>query len=160
MRSKDWKDWPSEGLHEKPFYNPDTKCIQHFDKNIKFVSKVEHGNKSDPASRKKVIEKIQLDDSLVTVTHHSLHSMLGYLADVKLYNRIREKTKKQYLSDFCNLFSTVTDSNVRDACGILLDTCKLYCLCNGTSQEDLVQYINSLSVRDLEETNFEGCSSQ
>lgn len=118
------------------------------------MSKVEE-NRSGSASRRTVTEKAVLDDRLATITHQSLHSVLGYVADVREYNRIREKAKKQYLGDFCHLFPTIMDNNVRDACEVLLDTCKLYSLCNGIAEENLVQYINSLSLSDLEGINFE-----
>lgn len=155
LRRKDWKEWPSEGLHEKPFYNPDTKCMHHFDKDSLFTSKLEEETTNESTSKKIVQRKREVDDDLATLTHQTLHSVLGYVADVKRYNRIREKAKKHYLGDFWSLFSTIADNNVRDACEILLNSCKLYCLCHGINEKDMVSYINSISVSDLEKADFD-----
>lgn len=150
LRSEDWKEWPSEGLHEKPFFNPLTKRLHRFDKNAKFTSKLDGNEICKCACEKSLQGKLKVDDDLATLTHHCLHSVLSYVVNVKRCNRIREGAKKQYLGDFWSLFSTVADSNVLEAREVLLDTCKLYCLCNGVSETDMVRYIDSLIASDFE----------
>lgn len=142
----DWKDWPSEGLHEKPFYNPDTKCLHIFDRNTKFIRKLETDSPKYECSNKKMVtSKIELDDDLATLTHKCLHSVLRYVVDVKRYNRIRENDA---LEKLCNLISSNKD-NICKAQEILLETCKLYCLCNGVTEMELARYIDSLSESDV-----------
>lgn len=151
MQTTDWKDWPSEGLHERPFYNPNTKTIHLFDKDTKFISKLEQS--SECLFTKNIIEKVEVDEHLATLTHQCLHFVLGYVIDIKQYNEIREKTRKCSLGEFYGLFSTADkNNNIRDACELLLDSCKLYCLCNSVSEVDLARYIDSLSVRDFKES--------
>lgn len=150
LKSEDWKDWPSEGLHEKPFYNPSTKRLHHFDKNVEFTSKLEDDETQQRTSKIKAERKLEVNDDLATSTHKCLHSVLRYIVDIKQFNTIREKAKKHYLGEFWSLFTSIASGNVCEAREVLLDTCKLYCLCNGVSENDMVRYIDSLSARDLD----------
>lgn len=87
------------------------------------------------------------------VTHETLHAALGYISDVCRFNALSKKSvSKGDEAEGCGEFGEVwrrlgkrrLQGNVEDACDLLFDTCKLYCVANDVPEDDLVRYVKSL----------------
>lgn len=148
LRKEDWKEWPSEGLHERPFYNTSTKLLHRFDRNMKFVKELER-SVAGASSENNGRQKLKPDEELEILTHKSLHATLRYVSDVKLFNCIKREANASCLGDFWRMNGSDDETNVSDACDLLLDTSRLYCLCNNVTEKNMVRYLDTLSAGNL-----------
>lgn len=99
LTNKDWKEWPAEGIDDKPVYNPE----------------------QDPEkiSPKKNSSSQNLSEFAVA-THETLHALLDYVPVFKKYHEIvkpktdsdkQEHLEKiaEILSDSCKLYAIAND---------------------------------------------------
>lgn len=131
LTNKDWKEWPTHGLHNRPVYNPsESSSIT-----------------TDRKERKKYLDVTDDCSNFGVLMHESLHLGLSYVKAVKEYNTIiknREKTDVEFPKNGIKKTKNGVAENLKQACDVLLDVCRLYCVSNDIGEEFLAKYIDSI----------------
>ncbi|KAF5282765.1 hypothetical protein FQR65_LT02762 [Abscondita terminalis] len=139
LNENDFKEWPTEGLHEIPWYNEETGTIERFTtKNIK-ITDTKSSTKSVPKQQCRSIEhnfgKVKIEENHLSIlAHHRLHFTLDYVNELKEFNKL---TKKNEVN--CDSLDKVSS--------MLYDTCELYSLLNNTGLLPLAKYIESFHTK-------------
>lgn len=175
---KHLRDWPAEGMHERPEYNPVTNTIEPFDSYIRNIS---HENKS--STKPNDISNTSAEDenhTLAQLCHDMLHHVLAYVATVKVMQDQEDERKKLQETDnhskmnfLTNLALEKTDSFDERIWQVLTDTVKhinspkltdskftelkdliensilLYCFTNNVSRSNVSRYIANINPADV-----------
>lgn len=167
LSKHDWKEWPAAGLHERPFYNPLTNTLEKFDIgnvntsiNADIISDEIKNSKDLLTNIRKKKSSANSIERFAILTHESLHLALEYVADVKEYNKIKKNIKveihltsanekEDFFQKDLKLASDCLETNLRQACDVLLDVSKLYCCANRVQHKDLAKYISTISTEHL-----------
>lgn len=130
LSNKDWKEWPPHG-HTFPVYNPESQTL-NTEKEANSFSK-----RNDECS------------AFGVLMHESLHRGLSYVRAVQEFNKIvknREaKTDGEATKNGITKTKNGLQENVMQACNLLVDLCRLYCVSNNVGEEFLAKYVDSLS---------------
>ncbi|GJQ70348.1 hypothetical protein Trydic_g22782 [Trypoxylus dichotomus] len=134
LTDKDYKEWPTEGLHERPIFNMATKKIEKFDfksvddkrksplkrndvvavKTVKGKKPGKKGKRKAPNRSKKAKSESPekgISKEFASLTHETLQEVIKYVSQVKEYNDIRS--------------GKLNDTEPREATDSLIDDAQL-----------------------------------
>lgn len=156
LTNKDYKEWPAEGLHERPVFNMATKKIDKFDfipvddkrktpqkrsetnttKVIKGKKLGKKGKRKAPNRSKKEMKEPSekgISKEFASLTHETLQEVIKYVSQVKEYNDIRRGN----ISEITNQTET----------GCLIDDAKslLKVISSSTMEENLNNAVDLLT---------------
>ncbi|GLV41449.1 hypothetical protein CBL_06679 [Carabus blaptoides fortunei] len=173
---KHYREWPVEGMHERPEYNPVTNKIEPFDSHIRNIS---GKNQSTTKANADSCSSSDNDDTLAQLCHEMLHHVLAYVATVKVmqYQEDEEEvlrvtdTKMEFLTTLAleksanfddrvwdvlkdtvqniNQPPTVTDSRLSELRELIENSILLYCFTNNVSRSNVSKYIASMNPTDI-----------
>ncbi|XP_022903568.1 uncharacterized protein [Onthophagus taurus] len=141
LTNENFKEWPVEGMHEKPVYNPTSKKLEIFGKEkkkapVRKVKEVVKKRTFKKGKRRICKNKIQeevnegVSKEFATLTHETLQEVIGYVQQIKDYNSIVKEEKK--LINLESLKQLVTDS------------CVLYSIANDVPQKSVSKYLKTI----------------
>ncbi|KAK5645982.1 hypothetical protein RI129_004446 [Pyrocoelia pectoralis] len=142
LKEKDYREWPTEGLHETSWYNEQTSRIEYINGGVNTkvgkVINVKTVAVSDPSITDLKFKRHH--DQLDVLAHNNLHQVLDYVSDVKefctiLDQRSSSSEEKDGRKDVLNNLTK-----------LLYNTCDLYSVLNNTDTGSVTKYIRSLST--------------
>ncbi|KAF5288722.1 hypothetical protein FQA39_LY15294 [Lamprigera yunnana] len=142
LSQHDFRTWPSEGLHEMPWYNENTCSIEKFTR--PYVSTAEVNERLSKRTTDKTSELLK-SNCLATLTHIRLHILLAYVNELKEFWSIVEGIDKTPNTKENQAIASEKNS-LDDVRMILYNTCELYCLLNGSDLSSVAKYIISLKT--------------
>lgn len=145
------RDWPVDGMHERPNYNtltgeiekydhvPKPKCkptqqtTRAFKKGKRRVAQID-AKKKPLTARQKLLETERINKEFAVLTHETFYGLVDYLKDFKRANQLINKDKQDSDSNdkFINDLQKIKD--------MLLDNSTFYCLANNVTQKALAKY--------------------
>lgn len=145
------REWPVDGMHERPHYNPLTGEIEKYDHVPKPKSKplpqptrtnkkgkrhiAQSAAKKKPlTARQKLLEAERINKEFAVLTHETFHDMIDYVKQFKRANVLMAKEKQD--SDNTDKYN----DKLRKVKDMLLDNSIFYCLANNVTQKDLAKY--------------------
>ncbi|XP_018319455.1 uncharacterized protein LOC108732947 isoform X2 [Agrilus planipennis] len=156
LNRSDLRDWPDDGMHERPVYNETTNSIDKLDPFLKNKqAKTSNKENQSPSTRKlpkkakrkknianKKRKEQEKEIDLSFLVHERLQLILGYISQLKIYERVMNNTSSSASDGVANqkqfpfVYELLTDASV------------LYSIVNGVEQTDMAKYLTSVDPNE------------
>lgn len=150
LSSNDFKEWPSEGMHERPKFNSETSTLEKYDfpptkqpkttfKKPDMRKKINKTKYNRKGRKSKQDEEVS-NKEFAQLIHSTFLAVHGYVKQMKQSNAGNKDNETKASEQNTEALETAED--------LFENSCVLYSVCNNIKQADLSKYLENLNLTD------------